>query len=41
MNGLLSRRSSQTAHPAIRMNYFGDAHDMKVMLAVLRRPWRS
>jgi choline dehydrogenase len=26
-----------TAHPAIRMNYFGDTHDMKVMLAVLRR----
>ena len=26
-----------TAHPAIRMNYFGDAHDMKVMIAVLRR----
>lgn len=25
------------AHPAIRMNYFGDAHDMTVMLAVLRR----
>ena len=25
------------AHPAIRMNYFGDAHDMKVMVAVLRR----
>ena len=25
------------AHPAIRMNYFGDAHDMKVMIAVLRR----
>ena len=25
------------AHPAIRMNYFGDAHDMKVMLAVLCR----
>jgi choline dehydrogenase-like flavoprotein len=24
-------------HPAIRMNYFSDAHDMKVMLAVLRR----
>jgi choline dehydrogenase len=24
-------------HPAIRMNYFGDAHDMKVMIAVLRR----
>jgi choline dehydrogenase-like flavoprotein len=26
-----------SAYPAIRMNYFGDAHDMKVMLAVLRR----
>ena len=26
-----------SAKPAIRMNYFGDAHDMKVMLAVLRR----
>jgi choline dehydrogenase len=25
------------AHPAIRMNYFEDAHDMTVMLAVLRR----
>jgi len=25
------------AHPAIRMNYFGDAHDMKVMVAVVRR----
>src|SRR5215510_5648706 len=25
------------AHPAIRMNYFGDPHDMKVMLAVIRR----
>jgi len=24
-------------HPAIRMNYFGDAYDMTVMLAVLRR----
>jgi choline dehydrogenase-like flavoprotein len=24
-------------HPAIRMNYFRDDHDMKVMLAVLRR----
>jgi choline dehydrogenase len=24
-------------HPAIRMNYFGDAHDIKVMVAVLRR----
>ncbi len=26
-----------TVAPAIHMNYFGDAHDMKVMLAVLRR----
>src|ERR1041385_7340764 len=26
-----------TVHPAIRMNYFGDAHDMKVVIAVLRR----
>jgi choline dehydrogenase-like flavoprotein len=24
-------------HPDIRMNYFADAHDMKVMVAVLRR----
>jgi choline dehydrogenase len=24
-------------HPAIRMNYFGDPHDMRVMLAVMRR----
>lgn len=24
-------------HPVIRMNYFGDPHDMKVMVAVLRR----
>ena len=26
-----------TAPPSISMNYFGDAHDMRVMLAVLRR----
>ena len=26
-----------TEHPAIRMNYFGDPHDMKVMVAVIRR----
>jgi choline dehydrogenase-like flavoprotein len=26
-----------TAHPSIRMNYFDDPHDMKVMVAVLRR----
>jgi choline dehydrogenase-like flavoprotein len=25
------------AHPAIRMNYFADPHDMKVMVAVIRR----
>ena len=25
------------AHPEIRMNYYGDPHDMKVMLAVIRR----
>jgi choline dehydrogenase len=25
------------AHPAIRMNYFDDPHDLKVMVAVLRR----
>ena len=25
------------AHPAIRMNYFGDSHDLKVMVTVLRR----
>lgn len=24
-------------HPAIRMNYFGDPHDMKVMVAAIRR----
>ena len=24
-------------HPTIRMNYFGDPHDMKVMLAVMRK----
>lgn len=26
-----------THHPVIRMNYFADPHDMKVMLAVMRR----
>ena len=26
-----------TAHPDIRMNYFADPHDMKVMVAVMRR----
>ena len=29
--------TSPTDHPVIRMNYFGDPHDMKVMVAVLRR----
>ncbi|MCI0435914.1 MAG: GMC family oxidoreductase, partial [Gemmatimonadetes bacterium] len=26
-----------TAHPAIRMNYFADPHDMRVMIAIIRR----
>jgi choline dehydrogenase len=26
-----------TVHPAIRMNYFGDPHDVKVMVSVMRR----
>lgn len=26
-----------TAHPDIRMNYFDDPHDMKVMIAIMRR----
>lgn len=29
--------SDPMAHPAIRMNYFADPHDLKVMVAVLRR----
>jgi choline dehydrogenase-like flavoprotein len=29
--------ANPTDHPVIRMNYFGDPHDMKVMVAVLRR----
>jgi choline dehydrogenase len=29
--------SDPAVHPDIRMNYFGDEHDMKVMIAVLRR----
>ncbi len=29
--------SEPMQHPAIRMNYFSDAHDMKVMLAVMRK----
>ena len=29
--------ANPTDHPLIRMNYFGDMHDIKVMVAVLRR----
>jgi choline dehydrogenase len=29
--------SDPATYPAIRMNYFGDDHDMRVMIAVLRR----
>jgi choline dehydrogenase len=29
--------SDPTVHPAIRMNYFSDPHDLKVMIAVIRR----
>ena len=29
--------NDSTQHPSIRMNYFGDPHDMKVMLAVMRK----
>ena len=29
--------ANPTDHPLIRMNYFGDTHDIKVMVAVLRR----
>jgi hypothetical protein len=28
-------------HPTIRMNYYDDPHDMKVMVAVMRQPWTS
>ena len=29
--------SDPNAHPAIRMNYYDDPHDMKVMIAAIRR----
>jgi choline dehydrogenase len=29
--------ADRASHPDIRMNYFGDPHDMKVMVAVLRK----
>ena len=29
--------SNPTDHPAIRANYFGDPHDMKVMVSIMRR----
>jgi choline dehydrogenase-like flavoprotein len=28
-------------HPAIRMNYYDDPHDMKVMVAAIRRALES
>lgn len=34
---IVLQTADPTTHPAIRMNYFGDAHDLKVMVAVLRR----
>jgi choline dehydrogenase len=34
---LVLESSDPTVHPDIRMNYFGDDHDIKVMVAVLRR----
>src|SRR4029453_12365678 len=34
---ILLESADPQAHPSIRMNYFGDPHDMKVMVAVMRR----
>jgi len=34
---ILLQGTDPSVHPEIRMNYFADPHDMKVMLAVLRR----
>ena len=34
---IVLQSADPTDHPAIRMNYFADPHDMKVMVAVLRR----
>jgi choline dehydrogenase-like flavoprotein len=34
---IILESADPTVHPSIRMNYFTDAHDLKVMVAVLRR----
>jgi len=34
---IVLERADPAVHPAIHMNYYGDPHDMKVMVAVLRR----
>ncbi len=34
---IVLQNSDPLTYPAIRMNYFGDDHDLKVMIAVLRR----
>jgi choline dehydrogenase len=34
---IVLERADAAAKPAIRMNYFGDPHDLKVMVAVIRR----
>ena len=34
---IVLQSADPTEHPAIRMNYFGDPHDMTVMVAVMRR----
>lgn len=34
---IVLQSADPSTHPAIRMNYFTDPHDMKVMVAVLRR----
>jgi choline dehydrogenase-like flavoprotein len=34
---IVLRSADPAEHPDIRMNYFGDAHDMPVMVAVMRR----
>jgi len=34
---IILESADSATHPSIRMNYFADPHDMKVMIAVLRR----
>jgi choline dehydrogenase-like flavoprotein len=34
---IVLRSADPAAHPDIHMNYYGDPHDMKVMIAVMRR----